>query len=239
MSRFAPEQAEALLGECTSPVIVLSRHAGPGDSFLLVQELLVRGRRPRIVLRAALQLDPGIDLLGNRLPFCFVSPTTGTTEATCARIAEIAATMDSRSALLLFPEGGNFTPQRRRNAIRHLLRTGNRRHARSAANMEHVVAPRPGGVLSALNAAPAADVVFVAHSGLAGMDARLWQRVPVERDLHVEMFVAPAATIPNDDTARIEWLFSWWKQLDNWINEHTPTEVALRFNTAVCTERAS
>ena len=131
--------------------------------------------------------------------------------------------MDSRSALLLFPEGGNFTPQRRRNAIRHLLRSGHRHHARSAANMEHVVAPRPGGVLSALNAAPGADVVFVAHSGLAGMDARLWQRVPVERDLHVEMFVALAGSIPTGDTARIEWLFSWWKQLDDWVSDNTQT----------------
>ena len=99
------EQAEALLSDCATPLIMLSRHAGPGDSFLLVQELLARGRRPRIVLRAALQLDPGIDLLGNRLPFCFVSRTTGSTDATCARIADLARTMDSRSALVLFPEG--------------------------------------------------------------------------------------------------------------------------------------
>ena len=32
--------------------------------------------------------------------------------------------------------------------------------------MTHVLAPRPGGLLAALDAAPDADVVLVAHTGL-------------------------------------------------------------------------
>ena len=32
--------------------------------------------------------------------------------------------------------------------------------------MTHVLAPRPGGVLAALEAAPDADVLMVAHTGL-------------------------------------------------------------------------
>ena len=52
---------------------MLSRHAGPGDSFLLVHQLLsVYGRRPRVVMKAALQFDPSLDVLGNRLPNVFV-----------------------------------------------------------------------------------------------------------------------------------------------------------------------
>src|SRR6266487_6461717 len=55
------------------PVIVLSRHAGPGDSFLLVHHLLsVYQRRPRIVMKATMQLDPGVDVLANRLPNVFI-----------------------------------------------------------------------------------------------------------------------------------------------------------------------
>ena len=47
-------------------MLVLSRHAGPGDSLLLVHTLLGRdhARRPRIVLKDLLQLDP----LRRRLP---------------------------------------------------------------------------------------------------------------------------------------------------------------------------
>ena len=56
------------------PVIVLCRHAGPGDSFLLIHQLLsVYGRRPRVVMKAALQLDPSLDVAGNRLPNVFIS----------------------------------------------------------------------------------------------------------------------------------------------------------------------
>jgi len=45
-----PELNEAeLASRLTRPVIVLSRHAGPGDSFLLVRHLLsVYRRRPRV-----------------------------------------------------------------------------------------------------------------------------------------------------------------------------------------------
>ena len=54
-------------------MIVLSRHAGPGDSFLLVHHLLsLYRRRPRIVMKAALQFDPSLDVVINRLPHAFV-----------------------------------------------------------------------------------------------------------------------------------------------------------------------
>src|SRR5262252_6803978 len=67
-----PEEQAARL---TRPVIVLSRHAGPGDSFLLVHQLLsTYQRRPRIVMKAALQFDPSIDVVINRLPHAFVHP---------------------------------------------------------------------------------------------------------------------------------------------------------------------
>ena len=49
------------------PLIVLSRHAGPGDSLLLIHHLLsVCERRPRVVMKATLQLDPTVDILANR-----------------------------------------------------------------------------------------------------------------------------------------------------------------------------
>ena len=68
-----PRPAGAAGDRPARPVIVLSRHAGPGDSFLLVHHLLsVYGRRPRIVLKASLQLDPGIDVIVNRLPNVFI-----------------------------------------------------------------------------------------------------------------------------------------------------------------------
>jgi hypothetical protein len=70
-----PEQQAARRAR---PVIVLSRHAGPGDSFLLVHHLLtVYGRRPRIVMKATMQLDPGVDVVANRLPNVFIKRQRG------------------------------------------------------------------------------------------------------------------------------------------------------------------
>jgi hypothetical protein len=57
------------------PQLVLCRHAGPGDSVLLIRELVTLAQlRPRIVLKDALQLDPTVDVLLNRLPNRFVTP---------------------------------------------------------------------------------------------------------------------------------------------------------------------
>ena len=64
---------------------MLSRHAGPGDSFLLVRQLLsVYRRRPRVVMKATLQLDPGVDVVANRVPNVFIpvaEPASGSTSS--------------------------------------------------------------------------------------------------------------------------------------------------------------
>ena len=57
------------------PLIVASRHAGPGDSFILIHVLLNRVHRmPRIVLAQKLQWDPAIDVLLSRIPSRFIAP---------------------------------------------------------------------------------------------------------------------------------------------------------------------
>ena len=60
------------------PLLILSRHAGPGDSFLVVHALVNwYAREPRIVLKDTLQWDPAIDVLLNRLPNRFIRPEPG------------------------------------------------------------------------------------------------------------------------------------------------------------------
>jgi hypothetical protein len=85
---LTPEEARARL---TRPVIVLSRHAGPGDSFLLVHHLLSRyQRKPRIVMKATLQFDPGVDVMANRLPNAFVRATRGADNLVIREIQRLA-----------------------------------------------------------------------------------------------------------------------------------------------------
>src|SRR4029077_20873965 len=93
------------------PVIVLSRHAGPGDSLLLVHHLLtVYHRRPRIVMKAALQLDPGLDVVAHRVPNVFISSRRAGEKIYTDQIRRLAAGLGHDGGLVVFPESRNLTP---------------------------------------------------------------------------------------------------------------------------------
>jgi hypothetical protein len=211
------------------PLIVLSRHAGPGDSFLLVHQLLNEyHRRPRIVMKSLLQLDPGLDVIGNRLPNAFIAPQPGADLEILERIGELAAGMGDDDALLLFPEGGNFTKPRRLRAIAKLEQMGLLEQAEHARSITHLLPPRPSGALAAIDAAPGADVVFVAHTGLESLDslAQFWRHLPIGRTIHARWWRVPAERVPHRDgqldehdehDEQVEWLYAWWARLDAWV----------------------
>jgi 1-acyl-sn-glycerol-3-phosphate acyltransferase len=139
---LAPDPAAAAaLADAERPLIVFSRHAGPGDSVLLVDMLLARfGRRPCVVMKEAVALDPVVDLVAQRLPTALLGDDD---DASCASVAALARQLDGREALLLFPEGGNFSPERRLRAIRSLRRRGSHVRAARAERLAHTLAP-PG-----------------------------------------------------------------------------------------------
>jgi 1-acyl-sn-glycerol-3-phosphate acyltransferase len=201
------------------PLIVCCRHAGPGDSFLLAHALVNwYDREPRIVLKDSLQWDPAIDVVLNRLPSRFIRPGHDP-EETIAQIGELARGLDENDAFVIFPEGGNFTPKRRERAINRLHHLGLHRMAERARSMMHVLAPRPGGVLAALAAAPEADVVWVAHTGVDDLAsvADVWRALPMDRDIEMRWWQVPADEVPRDREAQVEWLFAWWERIDQWI----------------------
>ena len=202
----------------TNAMVVLCRHAGPGDSLLLVHTLMRRDhdRRPRIVLKDLLQLDPLLDVYLNRLPNAFL--TAGAKDGS-ARISRLAADLGDEDALLIFPEGGNFTEGRRRRAIDRLRMKGMSAQADAAEQMRHVLPPRTGGVLAALTAAPHADVVLVAHTGLEHLStvADLWDGLPMDAGVRMRWWFAPAADVPRDADALETWLYDRWADLDRWI----------------------
>jgi 1-acyl-sn-glycerol-3-phosphate acyltransferase len=208
-------QAEAVLRAGERPVIVLSLHSGEGDSLLVLDHLLSRyHRRPRVVMHEALRLDPLIALLGDRLPNRFIDPRGGDVEQ---EIAAMSRGLGPRDAVLIFPEGGNFSPRRRQANIERLERRGHAEEAAWARAMRHVAAPRPGGALAAIAAAPGADVVFVAHHGFPQSMRQAWQTLPDPKVITVAMWLARATDIPADEQARIDWLFGWWRKLDDWV----------------------
>jgi 1-acyl-sn-glycerol-3-phosphate acyltransferase len=214
-----PTEATRAL-ESDAPLLFFSRHAGPGDTILLIDRLLTRfDRLPSVVFKQSVAWDPCVDLIGHRLPHAVLD--TSENEESEARIEELAAGLGRRGVLVLFPEGGNFTPERRRRAIRKLWRTGRRREALKAQRMSHVLPPRPTGALAALRGNPEADVIFGAHSGLglAAFPREIWREPPLGKTFKTRMWLSPAAERPLDPDAQVAWIYDWWKRLDTWIED--------------------
>ncbi len=225
----AAEQAARL----ARPVIVLSRHAGPGDSFLLVHQLLsVYRRRPRVVMKASLQLDPGVDVVANRLPNVFISRRRTGEKLYVEQIERLASGLERDGALVIFPEGGNWTPGRWRRGIARLREIGREDLAGRASQMPNLLAPRSGGAFAAITACPEADVIFVAHAGLDQLVSvgDIWRNLPIGHVIRARWWRIPVDEVPRDleHEEQLRWLYDWWARIDTWISQNRPEVSGLR-----------
>lgn len=205
------------------PLIVLSRHAGPGDSLLLVHHLLsVCGRRPRVVMKATLQLDPSVDIVANRVPNAFLRRGAGPRRDRTEQVRRLAAGLGPGGALLLFPEGGNWTPGRWLRGIDRLRRRGHGDLADRAASMPNLLPPREGGAFAALAACPDADVVFVAHTGLDRLVSvrDVWRSLLTDMEVRARWWRVPSDEVPRaaGHEEQVAWLYDWWEHMDAWIS---------------------
>jgi 1-acyl-sn-glycerol-3-phosphate acyltransferase len=219
------------------PLLVCCRHAGPADSFTLMYALMHwYGREPRVVLKDTLAWDPAVDVILHRLPSRFISPSAARhgENRLEEEVGALARNLDENDAFVIFPEGGNFTPKRRQRAIDRLRRVGLERMARRAERMENVLAPRPGGFLAALDAAPEADVVLVAHTGLDHLltVGDVWRELPLDKQIIMRWWRVPREEIPSDRDGRIDWLYDWWERIDTWVDEHRPVDLPRRRRAA-------
>jgi 1-acyl-sn-glycerol-3-phosphate acyltransferase len=208
------------------PLVVLARHAGAGDSFMLIDALVnVVDREPRIVLKAALQWDPGLDILLNRLPTHFVGDDSR--EQHLAAIRVLATALDDDDAFVIFPEGGNFTPERRARSIAWLRANAMTERAETAERMSNVLPPREAGTTVALLAAPEADVAIVAHTGLEHLTSirALWRYLPMDTEIRLHWWQVPKGEVPRDQAGIADWLFGWWAIVDSWIEANQPPVV--------------
>jgi 1-acyl-sn-glycerol-3-phosphate acyltransferase len=204
----------------TRSILVFSRHAGPGDSFLLVDGL-VNGfhRDTRIVLKEFLQWDPAVDVILNRLPTSFVPVGRKGGDALIDSIDRLARTMDDADAFVIFPEGANYTERRRTRAIQKLREIGRPDLAERAEELRQTLPPRSKGVMTALAAAPyPSDVFFVGHAGLEAFvtPADIWRGMPMDTSVAVKIWHVRAEDIPPPDEQEA-WLFDLWAEIDQWI----------------------
>ena len=212
------------------PILVFCRHAGPGNSMLLIGTIMVGYRRhPRIVMLAKLQWEPLYDIMLNRTPNRFIRHDPARRELYTNAITGLATGLGDADAFVLFPEGKDFTPRVRTRAIDYLRGKGLHAAAERAEKMEHVLPPRHGGVMAAMAGAPDADVVLVAHSVLedVGSFKELWSRIPFERPIVARYWRIAPADVPRAQDDVIEWLYGWWERIDRWIADRERASVTV------------
>ena len=175
-------------------------------------------------MKAALQFDPSLDVLGNRLPNVFVQRRQAGDAIFTDQIERLARGLGRDGALVIFPEGANWTPSRWRRGIRRLEHAGRHDLADRAREMPNLLPPRPGGTLAAVAACPDADVIFVAHAGLDTITSigDVWRRFPVDQVIRVRWWRVPFDQVPREagHEAQVQWLYAWWERIDGWISEN-------------------
>jgi hypothetical protein len=207
------------------PLLVFGRHAGSGNSLMMIRTLMLRfGRRPRVVMLAFLQWDPVVDVLAHRLPSLFIEHEPEQSDHFVEAIGRLAHGMGDADALVLYPEGHDFTERLRLRVIASLRRRGHHRAAERAESWEYVLPPRHRGPLAAIQGAPDADVVLVAHTALEELGSlrELHNRLPLARPVQARYWRVAASEVPHERDALIAWLYGWWQTIDDWIEEHAP-----------------
>jgi 1-acyl-sn-glycerol-3-phosphate acyltransferase len=198
------------------PVLVLIRHASIIDTALPVMFLSkAKGLRLRYVFKRELLVDPCIDVAGHASPNYFID-RGGSSREELAGIRKLAEDLGDEG-VLLYPEGTRFTERKKKIAIERLAKT----HpdlVPVAESFLHSLPPKPGGVLTLLDAAPHADVLIVAHRGLEGMAevADLLSGRVVGKEVQVRIWRINAADIPRGEKRR-RWLFDQWKRVDEFV----------------------
>ena len=202
------------------PLLLFPRHASVADTLLPAVLVSARhGIRLRYVLKRELLWDPCLDVVGQRLPNVFVRRGSEDSEREIAAVRELGRGLGPDEGVVLYPEGTRFGPAKRARVLERLRATGDAERARRAEGLRHVLPPRRGGPLALLDAAPEADAVFCAHTGLEGAAtlADLFRGELVGRDVHVRFWRVPRGEIPGAPDARGSWLDAWWERIDAWI----------------------
>ena len=90
--------------------------------------------------------------------------------------------------------------------------------------MANLLPPRAGGAFAAIDSAPTADVIFVAHTGLDDLITMrdVWRALPMEQVIKAKWWRVPAAEVPRERTEVVAWLYDWWERIDAWIEANRP-----------------
>jgi 1-acyl-sn-glycerol-3-phosphate acyltransferase len=202
------------------PFLLFLRHASIGDTVLPAVYIGARhGIMLRYVMKRELRWDPCLDIVGHRLPNCFVQRGSGDSAREIAAVQRLAEGLGSEDGVLIYPEGTRFSPAKRARVVARLRDALPPGLQRIAEGLRHTLPPRLGGPLGLLDHNPGADAVFCAHTGFEGAASvrDLLAGALIGREVRVAFWRVPFAQIPREPERRAEWLYEQWQRIDDWI----------------------
>jgi 1-acyl-sn-glycerol-3-phosphate acyltransferase len=212
-------EAEGLEHLRPGPLVMATRHASIADALVPVWLLGRVGMRVRYVLKRELLLDPCLDIVGNRLPNCFVErePAPGSDEL--RRVAALSAGMGPLDGAVIYPEGGVFDAAGRVRVVERIAAQDPER-ARRVARLRSLAPVRPGGTFAMLEGNPAADLVVVAHHGFEPLArvAAAADALPLTTPVRVSVRRIPRSEIPPGD-GFVRWFDDVWQEADERVAE--------------------
>ena len=210
------EDADAAL---PGPTILLMRHASILDTLLpSVYVQAPTQWRVRYILKQELLFDPCLDIVGNALPNYFVD-RTGDRMREFEGIRELVQDLDD-DGVLIYPEGTRFSAEKLARA-RKRIREQAPELAGAADALTHVLPPRPGGVLTLLDALQDVDCAILAHQGLEGLQKvkDVFSGSVIGSRVRGKVWRVRRSDIPATDDERIRWLYEQWSLVDAFVKD--------------------
>ena len=201
------------------PAILLMRHASILDTLL--PSVFVQGPtqwRVRYILKQELLFDPCLDIVGNALPNYFVD-RTGDRSREFEGIRALVKDLGD-DGVLIYPEGTRFSAEKLVRA-RKRVREQAPELASAADALTHVLPPRPGGVLTLLDALPDVDCAILAHQGLEGLQKvkDVFSGSVIGSRVRGKVRRVRRSNIPETEEERIRWLYAQWSRVDAFVKD--------------------
>lgn len=211
----------------TGPFILFVRHVSIVDTLFPACFVSIPWQVPlQYVLKSGLLWDPCLDLIGQRLPNCFVYRGGKHSTAESERLASLALNLPESEGLIIFPEGTRATPKKRQEMLSRATETNNAEMLHQLALFKHVVPPRRPGV-NALLANSTCDVVFLAHTGFEGIATLndIWNGSLVGRHVTVKIWRTNRTQWPAHSDGQWAECIEQWKKVDAFIeSKQRPAE---------------
>ena len=214
-------EVEGIVAAEAANAVVIGRHVSHIDAALPAVVFGRYGLGVRYVLASGLQWGPCLDIVGNRQGDVFVNRAPGYQSDDLGQISGLGARVDTGLVAAIFPEGAFFTPAGSKQALERIARHRPDELARSKA-LRHLLPPRAAGLFALLDGSPDSDVVVLGHIGLQQLSTikSIIAAVPFQRKIRLRLWRISRCDIPDDHSARVDWLYNEWAILDEWIDQH-------------------